>query len=82
MDKTSIKRKLTGEVVSAKMTKAIVVEVHSVKVHPKYHKRYRVTKRYPAAVDEGTYAVGDKVEIQECAPRSKTINWVVVRKIS
>jgi small subunit ribosomal protein S17 len=82
MDKTSIKRILVGEVVSAKMTKAIVVEVAGVKVHPKYHKRYKVTKRYPAAVDSGTYAVGDKVEIQECAPRSKTINWVVVKKIS
>ena len=81
MEKTSIKRKLTGNVVSNKMAKAVVVEVHAIKVHPKYHKRYRVTKKYPAAVDEGTFNVGDQVEIQECAPRSKTINWVVVRKI-
>jgi small subunit ribosomal protein S17 len=76
-----IKRTMIGEVVSNKMSKAVVVEVHGVRVHPKYHKRFKVSKRFPAAVDEGTYSLGDKVEIQECAPRSKTINWLVVRKL-
>ncbi len=82
MEKTSIKRRLTGNVVSNKMTKTVVVEVSSVKVHPKYHKRYSVTKKYPSHVKEGQYAIGDKVEIEECPPVSKTVHWVVVGKVT
>ncbi len=81
MEKTSIKRRLVGNVVSNKMMKTIVVEVSSIKVHPKYHKRYSISKRYPAHVDTGEYAVGDKVEIEECPPVSKTVNWKVVGKV-
>lgn len=76
-----IRRKLVGKVTSAKMQKTVIVEVDDVKVHPKYHKRYKVTKKYPAHA-EGTFAVGDKVEIEESKPLSKTKNWIVTRKIS
>ncbi len=82
MEKTTIKRRMTGNVVSNKMTKTVVVEVSSVKVHPKYHKRYSVTKKYPAHVKEGEYQIGDKVEIEECPPVSKTVNWVVIGKVT
>lgn len=74
-----IKRKLTGQVVSNKMMKTVIVKVDSVKVHPKYHKRYTVSKKYPAHADEA-YAIGDKVVIQESKPYSKTVNWKVIKK--
>ena len=74
-------RKLVGRIVSAKMTKTVIVKVESVKVHPKYHKRYKVSKKYPSHVDTNEFKVGDKVTIQESRPYSKTVNWKVIAKI-
>lgn len=73
--------KLIGEVASNKMTKTVIVKVDQVKVHPKYQKRYRSTKKYAADTAGQTYAVGDKVEIMETRPLSKTKNWIVTRKV-
>ena len=39
-------RIITGTVVSTKMDKTIIVSVDTYKNHPKYHKRYKVTKRF------------------------------------
>ena len=78
MNNTS-KRKVTGQVVSAKMTKTVIVKVESVKVHPKYHKRYKAFKKYPAHADI-ELAIGDKVVIEESKPYSKTVNWLVLSK--
>ncbi|OGE74237.1 MAG: 30S ribosomal protein S17 [Candidatus Doudnabacteria bacterium RIFCSPLOWO2_02_FULL_42_9] len=75
-----VKRQLTGFVTSNKMTQTIVVKVESVKVHPKYHKRYKVFKKYAAHTDGDAkvYTVGQKVTIEEVKPYSKTVNWRVV----
>jgi small subunit ribosomal protein S17 len=75
------KRRLIGTVDKAKMTKTVVVRVTSVKVHPKYHKRFQVTKRYPAHNELEGIVAGDRVEIDESKPISKTVNWVVIKKI-
>ena len=40
------KNQLKGTVVSDKMEKTAVVEVESLKEHPKYKKRYKSHKRY------------------------------------
>ena len=37
-----------GLVTSDKMNKTIVVSVHTYKSHPKYKKRYRITKKFYA----------------------------------
>lgn len=79
--KEKIVRKLSGVVVSDKMTKTVIVKVESFKRHPKYHKRYRVSKKYVAHSPNNEFHVGDKVEIMESRPLSKTKNWVVVSKI-
>ena len=76
------KRKLTGEVVSNKMLKTLVVKVESVKVHPKYKRRYKFHKKYKAHVKEGEYNIGDWVMIEECTPISKEKKWQVVKKIA
>lgn len=81
MAENANKRKMVGTVSSAKMTKTIIVKVSSVKVHPKYHKRYTVTKKYPSHNEIEGVAVGDKVEIMESKPYSKTVKWVVVKKV-
>ncbi len=74
-----MRRKLTGQIESAKMNKTVIVKVEDIKVHPKYHKRYKVFKKYPAHA-EGEFAVGDKVVIEECKPYSKTVHWKVINK--
>lgn len=72
---------MIGNVFKAKMNKTVIVMIDSVKVHPKYHKRYKVTKKYPAHNELPDIKVGDKVEIEESRPYSKTVNWVVVKKM-
>ncbi len=74
------KRQLTGSVVSDKMQKTIVVKVERIKEHPKYKKRYKVSKRYKAHDEKGEYKLGDKVIIEECKPMSKDKRWKVISK--
>jgi len=76
-----IKRRLEGVVVSDKMNKTRVVAVTRLKKHPKYHKYYKVTKRYKAHDESNRYKVGDKVVIQETRPLSKEKRWVIVEKL-
>lgn len=68
----------TGIVTSAKMHKTIVVRVDRSLRHPKYHKLYRVSKKFYAH-DEGLAAKeGDTVTIQECRPLSKLKRWNLI----
>lgn len=76
----TIKRQLKGTITSNKMNKTVVVKVEIVKVHPKYHKRYKIFKKFPAHADS-EFAVGDKVVIEESKPYSKTVNWKVISKV-
>ena len=69
-----------GLVTSDKMNKTIVVSVHSYKSHPKYKKRYRVTKKFYAHYENNTYKEWDVVVIRETKPTSKLKRWEVVEK--
>ena len=75
------KKTLQGIVVSDKMQKTVVVEVESMKEHPKYKRRYKMHKRFKAHDQNQEYHMGDKVVIEESKPISKDKNWVVLRKI-
>ncbi len=68
-----------GIVTSDKMDKTRVVTVHSYKVHPKYKKKYRVSKKYYADDPKNTYKLGDEVTIYETRPLSKLKRWTVVK---
>ena len=46
--------------------------------HPKYGKVVRVSKKYAAHDPENKFKSGDKVEIIESRPISKTKKWHVV----
>lgn len=79
---TSTARKhLTGEVVSDKMTKTVVVKVTLLKKHPKYHKQYTRSRRYKAHDENAEYHTGDIVEIEESRPLSKDKKWKVIKKV-
>lgn len=70
--------KKKGTVISDKMDKTIVVAVEKLKSHPKYLKKYRVTKKYKVHDQENKYKVGDVVEFTECRPISKDKCYKVV----
>ncbi|MAK63930.1 MAG: 30S ribosomal protein S17 [Maricaulis sp.] len=72
------KRILQGVVVSDKGAKTVVVRVERTFLHPLLRKTVRRTKRYHAHDEANTFKVGDTVQIQECAPKSKLKRWEVV----
>ncbi len=74
------KKKLIGIVVSDKMQKTVVVEVESIKEHPKYKRRYKIHKKYKAHDENQEYHTGDKVTIEETSPISKEKKWKVINK--
>lgn len=76
--KKVIKKKFDGVVVSDKMDKTIVVRVDRVSVHPKYGKRFTVSKKYKVHDEKGQYKIDDKVTFVECRPLSKDKRWRVL----
>jgi len=73
-----IKRKFSGVVVSDKMDKTIVVSVNRVKIHPRYKKRYTLSKKYKVHDEKNQYKKGDKVQFIETRPISKDKRWRVI----
>lgn len=70
-------RSKKGTVVSKSGSKTVVVAVHSYRQHPKYKKRYRVTRKFHAHDEGDKYKVGDEVTIYESKPLSKLKRWTV-----
>ena len=68
-----------GVVTGDRMNKTIVVEVERLVEHPKYGKRIRRSTRYYAHDEAREAKLGDKVEITETRPISKTKRWRLVR---
>ena len=75
------KKKLTGIVVSDKMTKTVVVKVESIKEHPKYKRRYKIHKKFKAHDENGQYHTGDVVVIEQTRPMSKDKHFIVIKKV-
>jgi len=75
------KKQLKGKVISDKMQKTIVVRVETIKVHPKYKKRFKAHKNFKADNSNNEYHTGDKVIIEEAVPMSKNKKWKVVGKM-
>ncbi len=69
---------LSGVVVSDKMKDTIVVEVQRFIKHPKYKKYYKVHKKFKVHDAGNTKKIGDKVDIKETRPISKTKHFIVI----
>jgi small subunit ribosomal protein S17 len=68
-----------GVITSNKMEKTLVVAVTTYKRHPKYKKRYQISKKFYAHCDDSTkFNIGDEVTIAETRPTSKLKRWKVV----
>ena len=72
------KRVLQGVVVSDKSAKTVIVQVNRRMMHPVYKKTITRSKKYAAHDEKGQFKIGDKVEIMESKPISKTKRWAVV----
>jgi small subunit ribosomal protein S17 len=64
-----------GVVVSDKGEKTIVVSVDVTKLHPKYKKVVRRTRKFHAHDEQNAAGIGDVVRIVESRRISKTKNW-------
>lgn len=60
-----------GIITSAKMTGTVTVTVDSHAFHPKYKKRYKISKKFLADTAGHALHEGDFVLISECRPLSK-----------
>ena len=72
------KRILQGTVTSDRNAQTVTVSVERRFKHPLLQKTVRRSKKYRAHDEADRFKVGDKVRIQECAPKSKTKRWEVV----
>lgn len=72
------KRIMQGTVVSDKGAKTVVVSVERTFKHPMLQKTLKRSKRFHAHDEKDAYKVGDLVQIQECAPKSKLKRWEVI----
>lgn len=72
-------RSKTGVITSNKQEKTIIATVHSYITHPKYKKKYRVSKKFHIDNPENKkFEIGDTVTFYECRPISKLKKWTLV----
>jgi len=80
---TTSTRNLTGikvgVVTSSKRDKTRTVAVDFQKIHAKYGKRLRRQAKYQVHDETNQSGEGDRVEIAQCRPLSKTKSWRLVR---
>ncbi|QGS52364.1 30S ribosomal protein S17 [Spiroplasma tabanidicola] len=76
-----LRKTYIGKVVSDKMNKTITVLVETYKNHPTYKKRVKYSKKYKAHDEQEVAGMGDKVEIMETRPLSKTKNFRLIRVV-
>jgi len=69
-----------GIVTSIKMDKTIVVSVYIYKSHPKYKKKYRITKKFYAHDEKNKCLLWETVVIRELKPISKLKRWELLEK--
>ena len=75
-------RLFTGEVVSDKMDKTIVVAVVRTFKDERFHKVLHATKKYKVHDELGKAKIGDTVEFYEGRPLSKTKYMYLARVVT
>lgn len=79
MEERNERRTMTGNVVSNKMNKTIVVSVGTTAQNPIYKKYEKKTKTYKVHDENNECKVGDIVLIEETRPLSKTVYHRLVK---
>ncbi len=73
------RKELSGQVVSNKMDKTVVVRVGRMVKHPLYGRYIRRATKFKAHDEKGLCQIGDAVRIQETRPLSKEKHWRVIK---
>ncbi|MBO5338627.1 MAG: 30S ribosomal protein S17 [Clostridia bacterium] len=77
----NLRKTRVGIVVSDKMDKTIVVAIKDNVKHPVYSKIIKRTTKIHAHDEKNECGIGDKVEVMETRPLSKTKRWRLVQII-
>lgn len=72
------RRILEGNVVSDKNDKTITVQVERRFMHPIYKKYIKKSVKFTAHDEQNKFKIGDRVQIIETRPISKTKRWAVI----
>ena len=80
MERT-LRKTRVGMVVSTKMDKTVVVAIEDNVKHPVYSKIIKHTLKVHAHDENNQCGVGDRVEVMETRPLSKTKRWRVTEII-
>ena len=80
-EERNLRKTRVGTVISNKMDKTIVVAIEDNVKHPVYGKIIKHTLKLHAHDEENTCNIGDKFEIMETRPLSKTKRWRLVEII-
>ena len=75
------RKERVGEVISAKMTKTIVVRVERRFPHPQFRKVVTAYTKFYAHDEKSEAKPGDRVRIQETRPLSKLKRWRLVEVV-
>ncbi len=78
MESTQKRKTLTGTVISNKMDKTVVVEVHRRFAHPKFKKVVTSTSKYMVHDEKNQCNPGDFISVCETRPLSKHKRWRLV----
>ena len=80
-EERNLRKSRVGYVVSDKMDKTVVIAIEDNVKHPVYGKIIKRTLKVHAHDETNQCGVGDKVEIMETRPLSKTKRWRIVEII-
>ena len=81
MTDRKVRKLRRGIVVSNKMDKSVVVLVEELKLHRRYHKYIKRSKKFMAHDENNECLPGDVVDIIETRPLSKLKRWRVLKII-
>ncbi len=80
-EERTLRKTRVGTVVSSKMNKTVVVAIGDNVKHPVYGKIIKHTLKVHAHDENNECGVGDRVEVMETRPLSKTKRWRVTEII-
>ena len=80
-EERALRKTRVGIVVSNKMDKTVVIAIEDNVKHPVYSKIIKHTLKIHAHDENNECGIGDRVEVMETRPLSKTKRWRVVRII-
>ena len=79
--KRGVRKRMVGVVVSDKMDKTVVVVVNRLVQHPVYKKYIRQRAKFKAHDEANSARQGDRVEIVQSRPLSRTKRWMLSKII-